>query len=461
MMADVPKQYLRLAGKPVLCHVLSVFDALPSCARIVIATDDHDRLNNLLVEYPIRTEHQIVSGGETRQRSVFNMLEVCPAGDEIILIHDAARPCIDGADILRVVAAIVEHGAAMIASPVSDTVKIVRDRIVRSTLDRSEIWLAQTPQGARIDVLRRSVLEAMHKGVTYTDDASLLEAIDVQVHIVPGSPRNLKITRSEDLLLADAMLSARRSERMAFAGTQDAAKGVLYVVGTSLGNFEDISPRAIQTLRTADIIACEERRSAGRLLKQIGLKKELIQINEHTESAEAAHLISLLLASHSVALISDCGMPVIADPGSQVVRKAWEAGVRVEVVPGPTSIMAAVAVAGIDISTFHFRGFLSQKREERRRQLTKLRQSREPVVLMDTPYRLKALLRDAMSVFGKNRLCCIACDITLPTQLIMRGALEEIANFFPEDAKRQFVLIIEAGENAGVISRRSGSSRRK
>lgn len=244
--------------------------------------------------------------------------------------------------------------------------------------------------------------------------------------------------------------------------TAEVRVGMLHIVGTPLGNIDDISARAVRTLRDADIIACEERRVALRLLKQLGLStdKELIEVNEHTESVASDDVVAAMLAGKRVALISDCGMPVFADPGAVLVRKTWEAGLNVDASPGPTSVMTAIALSGIDMQTFFFRGFLSAKREERIRQLRQLRSVQVPIVLMDTPYRLARLLEDAVAALGGDRYCCIACDLTTPEQSIRRGILSEISASFKDDVRREFILIVSGSARSDSAPYRRTTRRR-
>lgn len=208
MRSDIPKQYLNLAGKPILAHVIAIFDAIPSCSGIVIAGEP-ERLSALLQSFPARTGICIVQGGTSRQESVANMLAVTGPDDGIVLVHDAARPCVDAADVMSLVAAVASHGAAILATPASDTVKRVRDGAVISTLDRDEIWLAQTPQGARAGLLRHAMDEAIRRGIRATDEAALLESDGIRVHVVRGSSANLKITTPEDVPIAEAIIRER------------------------------------------------------------------------------------------------------------------------------------------------------------------------------------------------------------------------------------------------------------
>jgi 2-C-methyl-D-erythritol 4-phosphate cytidylyltransferase len=214
MGARLPKQYLEVLGQAVLCHTLAVFDAMPECRRIVIATDDRDMLAMLLSDPPLRTPVRIVDGGAARQDSVRNALTACGKDRQrIILVHDAARPCIDERSIRAAADAIRLHGAALVAVPVRDTIKQVDSAIVRGTLDRSSLWLAQTPQGARLGTLRDAYDAAASSGLAATDDAALLEGIGVPVHVVEGSPLNFKITTRDDLALAEGILRERAAPR--------------------------------------------------------------------------------------------------------------------------------------------------------------------------------------------------------------------------------------------------------
>jgi 2-C-methyl-D-erythritol 4-phosphate cytidylyltransferase len=205
MNSTIPKQYLPLSGRAVLLHTLQVFDGMETCTRIVLATDDPVMVKRLLEERAWSTPIDIVSGGAQRQQSVANALAAVGNLEEIVLVHDAARPCVRPEHVQAVADAVAEYGAALLAIPARDTLKQVQDGIVRGTLDRSVVWQAQTPQGARVALL----LEAYRKADAMkpaTDDAALLEALGVDVHIVEGTPSNLKITTQEDLSLAEVLL---------------------------------------------------------------------------------------------------------------------------------------------------------------------------------------------------------------------------------------------------------------
>ena len=220
--------------------------------------------------------------------------------------------------------------------------------------------------------------------------------------------------------------------------------GILSIVGTPIGNPGDITLRAIETLRAADFVACEERREGDRLCRRIGIEKELIEINEHTESKDADVIIDLLLRGKNVALVSDCGMPVIADPGSHLIKLAVSRKIRVQIVPGITSITTVLASCGFDVSRFYYYGFLSPKKEERRRELSALKVFPHTLVFLDTPYRLRQVLEDMASLLGPLRRASVACDLTTKDELIRHGTLAELLRYFSEHTqKREFVIVVE------------------
>lgn len=229
--------------------------------------------------------------------------------------------------------------------------------------------------------------------------------------------------------------------------------GTLHIVGTPIGHPDDISLRALEVLRAADYIACEERKTALRLLSRHGIEKELVEVNEHTEREETEQIVLDLAMGKNVALISDCGMPVFADPGTFLLTEALDTGIRVTAVPGPTSLTTALSLSGFDAHRFYFYGFLSPKKEERRAELTGLRNFPSPIVFLDAPYRLLQVLEDLRAAFGKGRRAAVACDLTLPGEDVRRGTLDTLVKHFREDRrKREFVIIV--GEERKRTDRR-------
>lgn len=220
--ASTPKQFLSIAGVPVLVRCLRAFLAVPRVEAIYIAVrkPDIQRVRAQVAEAGLdagRPKICAVEGGDVRQQTVANALtrliaETGCAADDIVLVHDAARPLIDPATIDRTIDAIVEHGAAIVALPAVDTIKQVErtahGAIVTATIPRERIVLAQTPQGARCGLLQRAFAEAAGDEFAGTDEASLLERANIPVAVVLGSPRNFKITQPGDLELAEYYLRA-------------------------------------------------------------------------------------------------------------------------------------------------------------------------------------------------------------------------------------------------------------
>jgi 16S rRNA (cytidine1402-2'-O)-methyltransferase len=220
--------------------------------------------------------------------------------------------------------------------------------------------------------------------------------------------------------------------------------GTLYLVATPIGNYEDITLRAIRVLKEVDLVVFEERKEGARLLRHFGIEKPVDSINEHNESAASQIILGYLQQGKSVALISDAGTPVFSDPGSLLVQKAVRSNIRVTPIPGASSLMPALTVSGFKIDRFSFYGFLSPKRERRVRELEQLKKEPNTMVLMDTPYRLTQLVRDIADVFGESRRICIAFDLTLPTEEILRGTPPKLyQQLLKEKKKGEFVLMIE------------------
>jgi len=192
-----PKQFLRLAGATILTRTLTHFLRHPAVGAVVVAAPaEHLARTRRLVG---RSRVEVVAGGATRQESVWNALQAAPIDAEIVLVHDAVRPFIDRRLIDAVVSAAAAHGAAICALPIAETVKRVRDGVVEATLDRSELWSVQTPQGFRGALLREAHEKARRDGVVGTDDATLVERLGHPVRVVPGRAGNVKITTPEDL----------------------------------------------------------------------------------------------------------------------------------------------------------------------------------------------------------------------------------------------------------------------
>lgn len=218
-------------------------------------------------------------------------------------------------------------------------------------------------------------------------------------------------------------------------------KGRLYVVATPIGNPRDITLRALDVLQEVDAVICEEYREGSTLLKKLGIQKELLEVNEHNEADQTPQIVARLQQNQAMAIISDCGTPVFADPGATLIARLVEQGIPVIPIPGPSSLMAALSVLDRPLDRFIYAGFLPRDRAERRKALKALRATRYPIILMDAPYRLSALLVDLEEVYGGSVTITLALDITLPGELVFRGTLTEAQKRLSQ-RKSEFVLIL-------------------
>jgi 16S rRNA (cytidine1402-2'-O)-methyltransferase len=237
--------------------------------------------------------------------------------------------------------------------------------------------------------------------------------------------------------------------------------GSLYIVATPIGHPQDITLRALDVLSNVDAVICEEARPGSTFLKKNDIQKPLILLNEHNEDEAVPEIVLRILNGENLALISDCGTPVFADPGRSLLQALEESGIQVRPVPGPASLTAAISVCKYDLNRFIFGGFLPRESQERRRALTSLQVAGLPVILMDAPYRLKQLLEDTAAVFGLDQPVMLGCDLTLPGERVLHGTIREVIAR-TAGRKCEYVLIIagRSGEGkAGYRSRRSGKRR--
>lgn len=221
--------------------------------------------------------------------------------------------------------------------------------------------------------------------------------------------------------------------------------GTLYLVATPIGNYDDVTFRALRILKSADLVVFEERKEGLRLLSHYAIENKPVEsLNEHNEAASSFHIIDALKQGQNVALISDAGTPVFSDPGQILVRKAIEEDITVTAIPGASSLLPALIVSGFPIDRFLFCGFLSPKRNRRISELKELRSESRTFVLMDTPYRLVPLMRDLVEVMGSNRRVCIAFDLTMPGELVLRGSAGDLLQQVSQkEMKGEFVVVVE------------------
>lgn len=220
------------------------------------------------------------------------------------------------------------------------------------------------------------------------------------------------------------------------------SKSKLYVVATHIGNPDDITLRALKILKEVDLVICEEYKVGSRLLKSYDIKKPLELLNEHNEAEQTQAILNKLLMNEtSVAMISDAGTPLFADPGNNLVWQCHQNGISVIPVPGASSIMAALMASGIKLKQFLYYGFLPANKEERRKAIKKLPNNYD-IVFLETPYRLKQLLSDLKKILGQNRQAIIAYKLTQPQEKILWGNLKELVTMTQDLPKGEFVFIL-------------------
>jgi 16S rRNA (cytidine1402-2'-O)-methyltransferase len=220
-------------------------------------------------------------------------------------------------------------------------------------------------------------------------------------------------------------------------------KGKLYLVSTPIGNYEDITLRALRVLNEADFIICEEYKEARKLLSHYEIRKELISLNEHNEDEISNEILLKLIEGKNAALISDCGTPLFSDPGHLLVKICISQKIDVIPVPGTNSILPALIGSGMDMEKFYYYGWLSPKKEIRREELLKLKRIRELLILMDTPYRLRALLQDVVKILSPAVPVVLAYQLTMNNETFYRGSAGEVLKTAEEkNLKGEFVLIL-------------------
>ena len=221
--------------------------------------------------------------------------------------------------------------------------------------------------------------------------------------------------------------------------------GFLYVVATPIGNLDDISQRAIDTLKQADWIAAEDTRHTGRLLSHLGISAKTIALHDHNEKQRAASIIQKCLAGEHVALVSDAGTPLISDPGYSLVRQCRDAGVRVIPIPGPCALITALCAAGLPTDKFHFIGFLLPKSQQRQNQLADIPAGVGTIICYDTARRIKDTLQDVVAVFGPERELVLAKELTKTFEHLEYGTAAQITAWLEADPQRcqgEMVLMI-------------------
>ena len=228
--------------------------------------------------------------------------------------------------------------------------------------------------------------------------------------------------------------------------------GELYVVGTPIGNLGDFSPRAVETLRTVDFIAAEDTRVTIKLLNYFDIKNKLIAYHEHNRAEKGPSIVEKILAGESCALVSDAGMPAISDPGQDLVRLCHESGIKVNTVPGPSAIITALALSGLEVSRFTFEGFLTGNKPKRREHLEEIKTERKTMVFYEAPHKLAATLHDLYTTLGDRKIAVIK-ELTKIHESIEFGTLSEFDGKFDGiKLKGEYVIIIEAKSKEEIAS---------
>lgn len=218
--------------------------------------------------------------------------------------------------------------------------------------------------------------------------------------------------------------------------------GTLYLVATPIGNLEDITLRALRTLKECDVIAAEDTRRTGQLLKHFGVSKPLLSYFQFNEAKRSEEIIERLKRDEKIALVTDAGSPGISDPGERVVRAARAAGLRVESVPGPCALIAALTASGLPTDEFHFIGFLPHKSGQRRKQLEALKNFAGTLVLYESPYRIEKLLSELAEVFP-DRQIVLARELTKKFEEFLRGTPAELLEATKtRSLKGEFVVLV-------------------
>jgi 16S rRNA (cytidine1402-2'-O)-methyltransferase len=217
---------------------------------------------------------------------------------------------------------------------------------------------------------------------------------------------------------------------------------MLYLVATPIGNLNDITLRALETLREVDIVASEDTRKTGLLLKHFNISKPQIAFHEHNEERAGEHIENLLKQGKSVAVVTNAGTPGISDPGYTLVRRAIAAEIAVTMIPGPTALIMALVLSGLPVHSFTFRGFAPRKSGPRRRFLEVDKEAPHTLIFYESPYRLEAFLKDAIEIYG-DRQAALANDLTKMFEKVDRGNLSSLLEtVLLSRSKGEYIIVI-------------------
>lgn len=224
--------------------------------------------------------------------------------------------------------------------------------------------------------------------------------------------------------------------------------GTCYIIGTPIGNMEDITLRQLEMLKSVDFVCAEDTRVTLKLFSRYGIKKSLISFHEHSSQSVSEAIISRLINGESCGIVTDAGMPCISDPGEVLVRMCAENNIDVKVVPGPSAVVSAVALSGFSVSRFTFEGFLPVQKKQRTERLEKLHDETAVMVFYEAPHKLKATLDDFIEFFGSERKISLCRELTKIHEEVLRFTLDEAKEYYKlREPKGEYVLVLEgAGE---------------
>lgn len=222
--------------------------------------------------------------------------------------------------------------------------------------------------------------------------------------------------------------------------------GILYVVGTPIGNLGDMSPRAVETLENVDFIAAEDTRVTLKLLNHFGIKKPMVSYFEHNKHQRGEIICRRILSGENCAIVTDAGMPCISDPGELLVKQCEEYGIDVKAVPGPSAVISALAISGLPTGRFTFEGFLSVNKKSRMEHLESVKNETRTMIFYEAPHKLNATLRDMLGAFG-NRSIAIVRELTKIHEEVIRTTLEQAVERYSEaPLKGEIVLVIDGAK---------------
>ena len=219
--------------------------------------------------------------------------------------------------------------------------------------------------------------------------------------------------------------------------------GILYVTGTPIGNLSDLSPRAVQTLESVDFIAAEDTRVTLKLLNHFGIKKPMVSYYEHNKRERGEIICNRIQGGENCAIVTDAGMPCISDPGEDLIKLCEERGIKTVVIPGPSAVISALAISGLETGRFTFEGFLSVNKKSRNEHLKSLLNEHRTMIFYEAPHKLPSTLRDLYSAFGDRKLSIVRELTKLHEEVIRTTTKYASENYADGSLKSEIVLILE------------------